>query len=132
MMKSKYSRLHKRLKGLTKVIKKMIKEAEAASSLISGKECDDLKFIYSRLQWMLADDRKDTARSKVKRDEGEQSFSERYSLNTGCDFFDLDANRAQCAVGGDLYHCGRNCLYATNVPGTLPPYGTKYMRGGHL
>ena len=33
------------------------------------------------------------------------------------------------AIGCDMYFCNLKCKYATNVPGTLPPYCTKYMKG---
>lgn len=50
-------------------------------------------------------------------------------LNTECEFFDLDTNRIQCAAGCSMYRCGKECANATNVPGSRPPYGTKYMKG---
>ena len=59
----------------------------------------------------------------------EDSSKSQESLNTGCEFFDLDANRIRCAIGCSMYQCGKGCANATNVPGSRPPYGTKYING---
>ena len=128
------SRLNRRLRGLAKVIRASIKDAREKDA---SKELKDLSYLLGRIEEMLADD--DAERGRAKRqgkDELEPNRpvampvrnSDQY-LNTQCEFFDLDANRIQCAIGADLYHCSLRCLYATNVSGSLPPYCTKYMKG---
>lgn len=120
MTMHKHSELHNRLYGLARLIRKMVCEADKPGFQMSKREKADLNHILSILNTMLAED-SETGEMPVK-------HSKQY-LNTQCDFFDLDANRIQCAIGCDMFHCSRNCIYATNVPGTLPPYGTKYMKG---
>jgi hypothetical protein len=123
MGKYRHSKLHNRLFGLTKLIRKMLDEANAPGRQMSKRERADLYHILSIMNKMLMEDNEtdETTEMPVK-------FSGQH-VNDRCDFFDLDANRIQCAIGCDMYHCNLSCIYATNVPGTLPPYGTKYMKG---
>lgn len=123
MGKNRHSKLHNRLFGLTKLIRKMLDEANAPGRQMSKRERADLYHILSIMNKMLMEDNEtdETTEMPVK-------FSGQH-VNDRCDFFDLDANRIQCAIGCDMYHCNLSCIYATNVPGTLPPYGTKYMKG---
>lgn len=123
MGKYRHSKLHNRLFGLTKLIRKMLDEANAPGRQMSKRERADLNHILSIMNKMLMEDNEtdETTEMPVK-------FSGPH-VNDRCDFFDLDANRIQCAIGCDMYHCNLSCIYATNVPGTLPPYGTKYMKG---
>ena len=116
----KHSRLHNRLYGLTKLVGKTLDDADKPGFQMSKRERADLNHIRSVMNTILVEDC-ETGEMPVK-------HSKQY-LNTQCDFFDLDANRIQCAIGCDMFHCSRNCIYATNVPGTLPPYSTKYMKG---
>lgn len=119
---SPFSRLHNRLGGLAAVVGKKLDEADDPGRPMSKREQEDLKYILSRIEQMLMDDAKET--------EGEMpvKYSRQY-LNTQCEFFDLDANRIQCAIGCDMFHCSKRCAYATNVYGSMPPYCTKYMKG---
>ena len=116
----KHSKLHNRLYGLTKLVRKMLDEADAPGKQMSKRERADLNHILSIMNKMLAED-DENGETPVK-------LSDPH-VNDRCEFFDLDANRIQCAIGCDMYHCDLSCIYATNVPGTLPPYGTKYMKG---
>ena len=125
------SRLHRRLDGLAEVIDTMLAGEDVPGRPLSKREQADLQFILSRIEAMLRDDRREAAHSAATRaDTGEMPVKHsRQYLNTQCEFFDLDANRIQCAIGCDMFHCSKNCIYATNVPGSLPPYCTKYMKG---
>ena len=121
-----HSRLHNRLWGLKENIKKMIDNADSPGRQMSKRERSDLAWILSLMNKMLEDDK------GMESPEPAVLMPCRNSdqiLNTQCEFFDLDANRIQCAIGCDMYSCSRKCIYATNVPGTLPPYCTKYMKG---
>lgn len=126
MGKYRHSKLHNRLFGLTKLIRKMLDEANAPGRQMSKRERADLYHILSIMNKMLAEDSEADERDRTNGTSVE--FFEPH-VNDRCDFFDLDANRIQCAIGCDMYHCNLSCIYATNVPGTLPPYGTKYMKG---
>jgi len=90
---------------------------------MSKRERADLNHILSVMGKMLAEDNETD-----ETDEVPMKLSGPH-VNDRCEFFDLDANRIWCAIGCDMYHCDLSCIYATNVPGTLPPYGTKYMKG---
>ena len=121
------SRLHRRLSGLAAVIDMKLAEADIPGKPMSKRERADLRFILSRIETMLKDDRKDISATDIPIEQP-CGYREK-ELNTGCDFFDLNANRIQCAIGCDMFHCSKNCCYATNVPGSMPPYCTKYMKG---
>ena len=123
MGKHRHSKLHNRLYGLMKLVRKMLDEADAPGRQMSKREHADLNHIFSIMSQMLAEDSE-----TEELDEMQVKYSGPH-VNDRCDFFDLDANRIQCAIGCDMYHCDLSCIYATNVPGTLPPYGTKYMKG---
>ena len=132
MGKQTHSRLHKRLRGLARVVRKKLDEADCPGKQMSKRERADLSHILSVMNTMLMEDRTQEDGRDKKETEREAEMSCRNSsqyLNTQCEFFDLDANRIQCAIGCDMYHCSKKCIYATNVPGTLPPYNTKYMKG---
>lgn len=131
MSKQEFSRLHRRLAGLAAVIEMKLAEADIPGKPMSKRERADLAFILSQLEAMLKDDSRETWKKSVQRELMKQSEekSVHSELNTGCEFFDLDANRIQCAIGCDMFHCSKNCCYATNVPGSMPPYCTKYMKG---
>ena len=122
MGRQEYSRLHNRLHGLTGVIRKKLNEADAPGRKMSKRERADLSYILSVMKSMLAEDALEEEKEMACRNSAQY-------LNTQCEFFDLDANRIQCAIGCDMYFCSKKCIYATNVPGTLPPYCTKYMKG---
>lgn len=127
------SQLNRRLRGLAKVIRASINEAKEGDE---SRELKNLSYLLGRIEGMLADDDADRRRAKRQMLDDMDSRpvampvrnSDQY-LNTQCEFFDLDANRIQCAIGADLYHCSLRCIYATNVSGSLPPYCTKYMKG---
>ena len=125
MKTHKHSRLHSRLYGLMKTVSRKLQEADAPGRQMSKREHSDLTYILSVMEKMLAEDSTEGSRDP---EEMPCRNSSQY-LNTQCEFFDLDANRIQCAIGCDMYHCSKRCIYATNVPGTLPPYCTKYMKG---
>lgn len=122
------SRLHRRLDGLAKVIDNKLVEADSPGRPMSMRERADLRFILSRIKTMLRDDQREAEQTVEDGGEMPVRHSKQY-LNTQCEFFDVDSNRIQCAIGCDMYRCSRNCIYATNVPGSLPPYCTKYMKG---
>lgn len=126
MTEHRHSELHNRLYGLARLIRKMVCEADKPGFQMSKRERADLNHILSVMNTMLAED----CRNEDNNGTGDMpvKHSNQY-LNTQCEFFDLDANRIQCAIGCDMFHCSKNCIYATNVPGALPPYGTKYMKG---
>lgn len=52
--------------------------------------------------------------------------------NTECNFCSVRDGRCYCKIKMDTFFCSSKCAYATNNPGALPPYGTKYMKGGKL
>ena len=104
------------------VVRKKLGEADTPGRMMSKRERADLAYILSVMKSILAEDAAEEEKEMPCRN------SSQY-LNTQCEFFDLDANRIQCAIGCDMYQCSRKCIYATNVPGTLPPYCTKYMKG---
>ena len=122
MGRQRHSRLHNRLHGLMGVIGRKLGEADAPGRKMSKRERADLAYILSVMKSILEEDIAEEEKEMPCRN------SSQY-LNTQCEFFDLDANRIQCAIGCDMYQCSRKCIYATNVPGTLPPYCTKYMKG---
>ena len=122
MDKHRYSRVHSRLHGLARMIKKKLNDAETPGLPMSKRERNELEHILSVMNTILAEDIAEAGMEMPCRN------SNQY-LNTQCEFFDLNANRIQCAIGCDMYHCSRKCIYATNVPGALPPYCTKYMKG---
>ena len=136
MGKYNLSRLHRRLDGLAEVIDIKLSE-DAQGGSMSDRERSTLRYILSRMESMLRDDRIEAAQRNVQKaaeaaDLGQTETpcrNSRQYLNTQCEFFDLDANRIRCAIGCDMYRCRKKCIYATNVPGTLPPYCTKYMKG---
>ena len=127
MLNSNLSRLHRRVDGLAGIIRHKLTEADIPHRPMSKREKSDLCFILSRIEKMLQDDRLEALKSISWR-EG-RNVGEHPKLNEDCEFFDLDANRIQCAIGCDMFHCSKNCIYATNVPGSMPPYCTKYMKG---
>lgn len=117
--------LHNRLCGLARLVRKMMEEADAPGRIMSRRERKDLTHILKIMNTILLED---NIRNEVEKGEIPVK-DEDENLNIRCEFFDLDANRIQCAIGCDMYHCSKKCVYATNVPGSLPPYGTKYMKG---
>ena len=100
------------------VVRKKLGEADTPGRMMSKRERADLAYILSVMESILAEDVAEEEKEMPCRN------SSQY-LNTQCEFFDLDANRIQCAIGCDMYQCSMKCIYATNVPGTLPPYCTK-------
>ena len=122
MSRQNHSRIHNRLHGLMGVVRKKLGEADTPGRMMSKRERADLAYILSVMKSILAEDVAEEEKEMPCRN------SNQY-LNTQCEFFDLDANRIQCAIGCDMYQCSMKCIYATNVPGTLPPYCTKYMKG---
>lgn len=52
--------------------------------------------------------------------------------NTACDFCTVRDGQCHCKIKMDTYFCSENCAFATNNPLGLPPYGTKYMKGGSI
>ena len=128
MKKSDLSRLHRRVDALAGVIRHKLAEANIPHRPMSKRERSDLCFILRQMERMLQDDRMETLQGESRKAEGRRTH-EQSKLNEGCDFFDLDANRIRCAIGCDMFHCSRSCVYATNVPGSMPPYCTKYMKG---
>ena len=133
MEKYRLSRLHRRLAGLAEVIDLKLARAETEEEIITDRERCNLRYILSRIESMLRDDRAEAAHNVGKAADEKQDETpcrnSRQFLNTECEFFDLDANRIRCAIGCDMYHCSKKCIYATNAPGALPPYCTKYMKG---
>ena len=117
--------LHSKLYDLMQTVSRKLQEADTPGRQMSKREQSDLTYILSVMENMLAED---LAERSHDPEEIPCRNSSQY-LNTQCEFFDLDANRIQCAIGCDMYHCSKRCIYATNVPGTLPPYCTKYMKG---
>ena len=137
MLLSGNSRFHRRLDGLARAIELKLSRADDPGQRMSIRERKDLKNILSIMNEMLKDDtaamsgrsdRSDSSDSYGNRGGRPCRNSNQY-LNTQCEFFDLNANRIQCAIGCDMYFCTENCRYATNTPGSLPPYCTKYMKG---
>ena len=122
MRRDDYSAIHKRLNGLAGLVRNMLGDADAPGRNMSKREREDLRHILSVMNKILAEDEADRNQEMPCR-------NSRQYLNTQCEFFDLDANRIQCAIGCDMFHCSKNCIYATNMAGSLPPYCTKYMKG---
>lgn len=123
MNSGRQSRLHRRVYGLSQTI--VMKIDAYRDGRADRIPLADLQYILSRLGEMLRDDEKDCAFPGG----GTSDSSSDQELNTQCEFFDISANRIQCAIGCDMYHCSRNCCYATNMPNPTPPYCTKYMKG---
>jgi len=123
MNEREYPALHRRALGLSRVIVTKIETYQ--KDRIYNVPLSELKYILSRLETMLRDDEKDCALSGS----GVPGSSSGQELNTQCEFFDWNANNIRCAIGCDMYHCNRNCCYATNMPNPTPPYCTKYMKG---
>lgn len=124
MTAKEYSPLHRRARGLSRVITAKVETYQR--DLISNVPLGDLKYIVLRLESMLRDD--EAACQRAGYGEMPCKNSDQY-LNTQCEFFDISSSRIQCAIGCDMYHCSRNCCYATNMPNATPPYCTKYMNG---
>lgn len=120
MGRHEHSAIHTRLNGLAGLVGKMLGDADAPGKIMSKREREDLRHILSVMNTILAEE---------DRDQEMPCRNSRQYLNTQCEFFDLDANRIQCAIGCDMFHCSKRCAYATNVSGSLPPYCTKYMKG---
>ena len=120
MGRHEHSTIHTRLNGLAGLVRKMLGDADAPGKIMSKREREDLRHILSVMNTILAEE-----------DQNQEMpcRNSRQYLNTQCEFFDLDANRIQCAIGCDMFHCSKRCAYATNVSGSLPPYCTKYMKG---
>ena len=59
-------------------------------------------------------------------------IEEKPKYNTACDFCTVRDGQCHCKIKMDTYFCSENCAFATNNPVGLPPYGTKYMKGGKL
>lgn len=129
MNNNPYTRLRQRLAGLAKVIGDELNDPNQS---MTNRERKDLSYLHRRMTQILKDDQEaqDTyIRLKGLEDEEMPCPHSNQYLNTQCEFFDIDSNRIQCAIGWDMYRCNSRCLFATNTPGSLPPYGTKYMKG---
>lgn len=117
--------LRRRLYGPEKMIRRMLRNGYKPERQMSKRERADLIHIQA-IVTSIIEDCHDRTRGKPY---AEPVRNSQQYLNTQCEFFDLDANRIQCAIGCDMYRCSKGCIYATNVPGSMPPYGTKYMKG---
>lgn len=63
-----------------------------------------------------------------KRNRTRNRFKPRPPCNKDCEFYE----DGECLIQMDMTYCGKDCAFATDNPGSTPPYGSKYMRGGKL
>ena len=113
-----HKRMRARISGLLKVMKQWRKEDG-----LTKEEQKRVDYLIRRLTEILEQDATDTA----KAEKGKQWVEP--VPNPDCEFYDIDQNRIQCKIGRDMYHCSKECMSASDRPGSLPPYGTKYMNG---
>ena len=121
--------LRRRLTGLENMIGKKLHGEYASDRQMSERERRNLTHIQTIVTSISEDCDSCLGCARTIPPRAEIVRNSQQYLNTQCEFFDLNANRIQCAIGCDMYRCSKRCIYATNVPGSLPPYGTKYMKG---
>lgn len=82
-------------------------------------------------------------RSRLRKEQSKEEAARRQQVeqtpepqepdyNSGCEFCDDSGDTLRCRIRMDTFYCSRHCAFATNALGSLPPYGSKYMRGGRL
>ena len=116
-----HKRMRARIGGLLKVMKQWKK-----GDGLTKEEQKRVDYLIRRLTEILEQDATDTAKTE-KAVKGMQWVEP--VPNPDCEFYDVDQNRIQCKIGRDMYHCSKECMSASDRPGSLPPYGTKYMNG---
>ena len=121
-----FAPMHNRIVGVVKLIEKTLLDEW---KIMSPSEVNRLNYIQSRLDEIVGDDQPGCETEDDDKNHAEPLRCSRQFLNTQCEFFDVDANRIQCAVGCSMFDCSKRCRYATNIPGSVLPYGTKYMKG---
>ena len=90
-----YSRLHRRVYGLSGSIKKKLEKADAPGRIMSRRERSDLRHILSVLEDMLKDDRieaeirDDSFREEGSKEDRLSGQSTGWPLNTECEFFEI-------------------------------------------
>ena len=118
--------MYNRIAGVVKLIEKTLMDEW---KIMSPSEVSRLNYIQNRLDEIIGDDQFGHGTEVADMNHVEPVRCSQQILNTQCEFFDVDANRIQCAVGCSMFDCSKRCRYATNRPGSVLPYGTKYMKG---
>jgi len=118
-IRTQHEVIHARVAGLLNVMNRWTTEVE-----MEQDERQRVSYMIKRVTKILEEDKPDKRRAVLDENSLQDS-----PINSGCEFYDIDQNRVRCALGCSMYQCSKNCGYATNVPGSMPPYKTKYMRG---
>ena len=130
--------IHARVGGLIKVMKRWRTEKK-----LSPEELGRINYLIRRFEKILAEDDVDTSvvvshgagacdavSSGVKSSASSDTECWIEPVpDSECEFYKIDQHRITCDIGHNMYQCSKQCLYSTNNPFGIPPYGSKYMKG---
>lgn len=130
--------IHARVGGLIKVMKRWRTEKK-----LSPEELGRINYLIRRFESILAEDGADTSVAKPHGAGAYDAVSHDVKSSAGsdtecwiepipdseCEFYKIDDHSITCDIGHNMYQCSKQCLYSTNNPFGIPPYGSKYMKG---